>query len=58
MNKGNYYFEIELEPRYAGNYHLNPAKAELMYFPCFLWKERDEKSRDPKSKFLIKSCCR
>lgn len=35
MNKGNYYFEIELEPRYAGSYHLNPAKAELMYFPVF-----------------------
>ena len=35
MNKGNYSFEIELEPRYAGSYHLNPAKAELMYFPVF-----------------------
>jgi hypothetical protein len=35
MNKGNYYFEIELEPRYAGSYHLNPAKAELMYFTIF-----------------------
>jgi len=35
MNKGTYDFEIELEPRYAGKYHLNPAKAELMYFPVF-----------------------
>jgi uncharacterized protein YfaS (alpha-2-macroglobulin family) len=35
MNKGTYEFEIELEPRYAGRYHINPAKAELMYFPVF-----------------------
>jgi len=28
-------FEIELEPRYKGSYNLNPAKAELMYFPIF-----------------------
>ncbi|MFT3702826.1 MAG: carboxypeptidase-like regulatory domain-containing protein [Agriterribacter sp.] len=35
MNKGDYDFEVELEPRYTGSYHLNPAKAELMYFPTF-----------------------
>jgi uncharacterized protein YfaS (alpha-2-macroglobulin family) len=35
MNKGEYSFDIELEPRYAGIYQLNPAKAELMYFPVF-----------------------
>ncbi|MBX3242388.1 MAG: carboxypeptidase-like regulatory domain-containing protein [Chitinophagaceae bacterium] len=35
MPKGKYSYEIELEPRYAGEYHLNPAKAELMYFPMF-----------------------
>jgi TonB-dependent SusC/RagA subfamily outer membrane receptor len=35
MNKGVYHFEIELEPRYAGKYQLNPAKGELMYFPIF-----------------------
>jgi uncharacterized protein YfaS (alpha-2-macroglobulin family) len=35
MNKGTYEFEIELEPRYTGKYHLNPAKAELMYYPVF-----------------------
>jgi uncharacterized protein YfaS (alpha-2-macroglobulin family) len=43
MNKGNYYFEIELEPRYAGNYHLNPAKAELMYFPVFYGRNEMKK---------------
>lgn len=35
LNKGTHYFEIELEPRYKGSYTLNPAKAELMYFPTF-----------------------
>ena len=35
MNKGIQRFEIELEPRYTGTYLLNPAKAELMYFPVF-----------------------
>jgi uncharacterized protein YfaS (alpha-2-macroglobulin family) len=35
MNKGTYTYEVELEPRYAGTYTLNPAKAELMYFPVF-----------------------
>jgi hypothetical protein len=35
MAKGQYNYEIELEPRYTGTYTLNPAKAELMYFPVF-----------------------
>ena len=35
MNKGTQIIEIELEPRYTGSYNLNPAKAELMYFPVF-----------------------
>jgi len=35
MGKGEYSYEIELEPRYSGSYSLNPAKAELMYFPVF-----------------------
>lgn len=35
MNKGKYTYEIELEPRYSGRYTINPAKAELMYFPVF-----------------------
>jgi TonB-dependent SusC/RagA subfamily outer membrane receptor len=35
LNKGIHYFDIELEPRYKGRYTLNPAKAELMYFPVF-----------------------
>jgi alpha-2-macroglobulin len=35
MPKGNYQYSIDLEPRYSGTYHLNAAKAELMYFPTF-----------------------
>lgn len=35
LEKGEYNFEASLEPRYNGLYHLNPAKAELMYYPVF-----------------------
>ena len=35
LSKGSHQFEIELEPRYGGTYTLNPAKAELMYYPIF-----------------------
>lgn len=35
LNKGMHHFEINLESRYAGSFTLNPAKAELMYFPVF-----------------------
>lgn len=31
--EGKYKFKVSLEPRYSGIYTLNPAKAELMYFP-------------------------
>ena len=30
---GTYTFDIQLLPRYTGLYTLNPAKAEMMYFP-------------------------
>lgn len=32
---GEHQFEVKLVPRYSGNYTLNPAKIELMYFPTF-----------------------
>ena len=35
LPKGVHEYEIELEPRYNGTYTLNPAKAELMYYPTF-----------------------
>ncbi|PSK91504.1 TonB-dependent receptor plug domain-containing protein [Taibaiella chishuiensis] len=39
LPKGTYEFEVTLLPRYAGHYTLNPAKAELMYFPVFYGRE-------------------
>lgn len=35
LPEGEYSFEVKLIPRYTGNYTLNPAKVELMYFPVF-----------------------
>jgi TonB-dependent SusC/RagA subfamily outer membrane receptor len=39
LKKGKYNFEVELMPRYSGSYTLNPAKAEMMYFPVFYGRE-------------------
>ncbi len=39
LNKGSHLFKIELNPRFSGKYTLNPAKAELMYFPTFYGNE-------------------
>ncbi|MDO6392316.1 carboxypeptidase-like regulatory domain-containing protein [Pontibacter sp. BT731] len=35
LPKGKHTYTIKLLPRYNGAYTLNPAKAELMYFPVF-----------------------
>lgn len=35
LRKGNYRYEISLNPRFNGTFTLNPAKVELMYFPTF-----------------------
>lgn len=40
LTKGEHHFTIELIPRYTGKYSLNPAKAELMYFPTFYGNEK------------------
>ncbi|WP_223583625.1 alpha-2-macroglobulin family protein [Sphingobacterium sp. GVS05A] len=40
LSKGAHLFEIDLLPRYTGTYTLNPAKAELMYFPVFYGNEK------------------
>jgi len=34
---------VSLLPRYRGSYHLNPAKAEMMYFPVFYSRESMKK---------------
>lgn len=39
LPEGRHRFEVKLLPRYAGKYTLNPAKAELMYFPVFVGHE-------------------
>jgi len=39
MNEGKHTFKIELMPRFGGKYTLNPAKAEMMYFPVFYGRE-------------------
>ncbi|WP_448701844.1 carboxypeptidase-like regulatory domain-containing protein [Mucilaginibacter sp. AW1-3] len=39
LKQGKYSFTIKLMPRYGGNYTLNPAKAEMMYFPVFYGRE-------------------
>ncbi len=33
LKTGNHELRVKLQNRYKGNYTLNPAKAELMYFP-------------------------
>jgi uncharacterized protein YfaS (alpha-2-macroglobulin family) len=40
LGKGTHTFEIELLPRYTGTYTVNPAKAELMYFPTYYGNEK------------------
>jgi TonB-dependent SusC/RagA subfamily outer membrane receptor len=39
LKKGEYTFSVPLLPRFTGTYHLNPARAELMYFPVFFGRE-------------------
>ncbi len=43
LKKGKYTYTIELEPRYTGQYTMNPAKAELMYFPVFYGRDAIKK---------------
>lgn len=39
LKQGKYTFTIDLMPKYSGSYVLNPAKAEMMYFPVFYGRE-------------------
>lgn len=43
LPKGSYQYTISLLPRYTGTYTLNPAKAEMMYFPIFNGREAMKK---------------
>ena len=40
---GRYTYQIPLLPQYTGSYTLNPAKAELMYFPTFYGREEGKR---------------
>ncbi len=40
LKAGKYIFDVKLMPRYDGQYRLNPAKAEMMYFPVFYGREQ------------------
>jgi TonB-dependent SusC/RagA subfamily outer membrane receptor len=39
LSQGKYTYTINLMPRYNGLYTINPAKAEMMYFPVFHGRE-------------------
>lgn len=43
LKEGVYTFEVKLMPRYDGVFNLNPAKAEMMYFPVFFGREEMKK---------------
>jgi hypothetical protein len=40
---GKHVFRIALQPRFTGSFVLNPAKAELMYFPVFYGRNGTKK---------------
>lgn len=39
LKAGHYTYAVRLMPRWSGVYHLNPARAEMMYFPVFYGRE-------------------
>ncbi|WP_207424775.1 carboxypeptidase-like regulatory domain-containing protein [Desertivirga brevis] len=43
LKEGKHTFTIKLMPRYSGVFTLNPAKAEMMYFPVFYGREAMKK---------------
>jgi uncharacterized protein YfaS (alpha-2-macroglobulin family) len=43
LNAGVYTFRIPLEARFSGQFTLNPAKVEQMYFPVFFGRNAVEK---------------
>lgn len=45
LGKGEHLFSVKLMPRYHGEFTLNPAKVEMMYFPVFHGREEIRKVR-------------
>ncbi|SHN29226.1 alpha-2-macroglobulin family protein [Chitinophaga sp. CF418] len=39
LEAGKHTFYVSLLPRYSGRYYLNPARAEMQYFPIFMGRE-------------------
>ena len=48
LRKGTHTFTVRLLPRYTGSYHLNPARAELMYYPVFYGRNEMKKCGVPR----------
>jgi hypothetical protein len=44
LSAGTHQFTINLQPRFTGKYTLNPAKAEMMYFPTFYGRDEIRKT--------------
>lgn len=44
LSRGEHIFKIRLLPRFTGKYHLNPARAMLMYFPTIYGRENMKKT--------------
>lgn len=42
---GTYQFRVALQPRYSGEYHLNPVHIEQMYFPVFFGRGISKKAK-------------
>jgi hypothetical protein len=38
LETGKYRYTVELMPKYGGAYNVNPANAEMMYFPVFYFR--------------------
>lgn len=43
LRAGKYEYKISFTPRYQGKYHVNPAKAEWMYFPVAFGRDELKK---------------
>ena len=43
MPAGRHEYRVELLPRYTGTFTVNPARAELMYFPTFFGRNGMQK---------------
>jgi hypothetical protein len=51
--KGNTYLKWELASRYNGTYTLNPARAELMYYPTFFGRNENKKNNRYKINVIL-----